>query len=269
MTQAEPAMPTLSTILHEKRDDILKLASQFNFKTDSVQLLCHPRPGDLLTSTEPGEFPNTLYFVMEGIEHKDMYDEENEEHFADCYSLEVHLSETLGCDIGIIFLKDLQGIYWKRLLDYCANISEDDKIIKLFNAPSLDQIEVEELDRNDKHFRRRQEIATRKPEVAQEKKHPLENTTNGPHSMFKRKRLDSDEPGYSPSSSPASTTDGESDHEELFVNETMAQLTKQNNLSVSAIDKFIEKFQKLKQKKLSSSGEESDLNPKKQHTNKI
>jgi hypothetical protein len=47
---------------------------------------------------------------------------------------------------------------------------------------------------------------------------------------------------------PASTTDGESDHEELFVNETMAELTKLNNLSVSAIDKFIDRFQKLKQK---------------------
>jgi hypothetical protein len=267
MGQLEFTMPTLSTILHEKRDDILTTMSLYNFKTDNVQILCHFHPDTLWGTFEADDFPHTLYFIAEGVQHADMYNEEDTQHFADRYSLEVRLSEILNCDIGVTFLKDIQGIAWENFREYCAKISEDKKsedkkIAELFNAPSLDKIEVKELDRNDKHFQRRQEIATRKPEIAQGKKLPTESTTSSPHGIFKRKRLDSNEYGYSSSS----TTDNYSDREEFVINRVIQRL---KDSPVSTLDKVLEELQKLKQMKAISSDEKLDLNPKQQHPNKI
>jgi hypothetical protein len=255
-------MPTLSTILHEKRDDILNTMSLYNFKTDNVQILCHFHPETLWGTFESDDFPHTLYFIAEGIKHADMYNEEDTEHFSDRYSLEVRLSEILNCDIGITFLKDIQGIAWENLREHCAEISEDKKIAALFNSPSLDKIQVKELDKNDKQFQHRQKLATRKPaEVTEEKK-----MTHNSLGIFKTKHSDSDELGYSPASSPASTTDSEPDPEELFVQKKMEEL---KNSPIRTIDKIIEKCQELKQSKLAASDEISQSNSKKQHTNKI
>jgi hypothetical protein len=258
-------MPTLSTILHEKRDDILTVMSLYNFNTDNVQILCHFHPDTLWGTFESDDFPHTLYFVAEGIAPKDMYNEEDAEHFVDRYSLEVRLSEILNCNIGITFPKDIQGIAWENLREHCAKISDDKKIAKLFNAPSLDNIEVKELDKNDKQFQHRQKLATRKPARTDEEKKSLEKKmTNNGHTIFKRKLGESDEFGYTPS--PTGTTESDSDPEELVINKTIQGF---KDSPVRTIDKVIEGLQKLKQMKVASSDEESDLKPKKQHTNKI
>jgi hypothetical protein len=253
-------MPTLSSILHEKQSDILDTMSLYNFKADNVQILCHFQPDKLWGTFEPDDFPHTLYFIAEGIEHTDMYNEEDAEHFADRYSLEVRLSEILNCDVGVTFLKDIQGIAWENLRGYCAKITDDKKITRLFNVSSLDKIEVEELNKNDKQFQHRQKLATHKQHKAIDEK----KGTNA-HGIFKRKHRDSDEFGYTPSASPASTTDSDSDRDETIVNKTIQAL---KDSPIRTLDKVVEEIHKLKQMKLASPDESLDLNPK-QHTNKI
>jgi hypothetical protein len=259
-------MPTLSTILHEKKEDILELMSQFNFNVDSAQILCHVRPEELLTNSDPDEFPHTLYFVVEGVEHADMNNEKSPEHFADYLSLEVHLSEKLNCDVGILLLKDLQGIYWQPLLDYCVRISdEENKIAKLFNVTSLNNVQIDELNKEDKHFQHRQKLAHRKPEKTDEKKSLPKTPPHNLRSIFKRKSSDTDEFGYS--SSPTSSIDNESDSEEAYVNKKMREI-EGLNLPIKTLDKIIKKLQQLKQSKLSSE-EKSKLDTKELPTNKI
>jgi hypothetical protein len=194
-------MPLLSTILTEKRQEMLKLMSQFNFKTDDIMLVCQISPRSLLPIADDDELEHELYFVTDSIKPDENTETDESNYFdilSDMTSLEESLSKSLDCDVGILLLRNIQGLYWGNLLNHCAKISEQTTIMELFNVDDLNKVSIKSLSNKSP-----EKSGINLPEAKTADK-------SSQNSLFKRKRSDSDETRYSNESS------SESEKEELI-----------------------------------------------------